>query len=161
MASRRSLFFTQGGATINGLRSTMTKLQNVITKAGYRSTEGMVAWLEYVREDMDRTPPLIPEDTKDLADSWYIYVGTAGTINAVEAGFTAPYAPYVHERMDPGVQWTRPQSGPKFFEKSVDRNMGKLFESIRIYANVDTINPVTPPIPPKRGYRTGETVILL
>ena len=154
------MFLSQGGAVVNGLAPTMAKLQNVIREAGYRSTDGMVAWLEHVRKDMDITPPLIPQDTEEMSDSWYIFVGNVGYISAIEAGFTAPYTPYVHERLDPSVQWSRPMSGPKFFEKSIDRNMPKLFSSIAYYANVHKINPNAPARPARTGYRAGSIVEL-
>jgi hypothetical protein len=54
-------------------------------------------------------------------------------------GFSAYYAIYVHER--PGtpagpIKWTRPGSGPKFFQAALNRNARKIIQLIREEARI-------------------------
>lgn len=51
-------------------------------------------------------------------------------------GYTSNYAAAVHENMDPDVTWSRPQSGPKFFEQAIARNVGPILRVIREEAQV-------------------------
>jgi hypothetical protein len=51
-------------------------------------------------------------------------------------GFSAYYGLYVHEMVDPKVNWTRPNSGPKFFQASIRRNKKEVLRIIRDYARI-------------------------
>lgn len=54
-------------------------------------------------------------------------------------GFSANYATFVHEMVDfgrgegniVGINWKRPDSGPKFFESALKRNKDKILETIK------------------------------
>lgn len=96
-----------------------------------QSANGMREAIAYIREDMERTPPLIPVDTNKLRGSWHqsFHRGIGGKPGAI-FGFEANYALYVHERMDPNIKWQRPGSGPKFFEAALKRNKNKIIELI-------------------------------
>lgn len=50
-------------------------------------------------------------------------------------GFSAHYAPYVHE-MGEGVAWKRPGSGPKFFESALKNNEKTIIELIKANAKL-------------------------
>jgi hypothetical protein len=93
-----------------------------------------------IRRDMDRTPPMIPIATGNLRDSWFaepnptFFGGPSITI-----GFTANYAVFVHEMVDKNnkkINWSRPGSGPKFFETSLFRNTGEVLMAIQRNAKV-------------------------
>jgi hypothetical protein len=47
----------------------------------------------------------------------------------VVIGFSANYAAFVHEMGD-DVNWSRPGSGGKFFEKALDRNKNKILQIV-------------------------------
>lgn len=51
--------------------------------------------------------------------------------NILIMGYSARYAVYVHENIDPGIKWTRALSGPKWFENSVKRNSGRILKIIQ------------------------------
>jgi hypothetical protein len=54
-------------------------------------------------------------------------------------GFSAFYAWYVHEMIGGGsaINWSRPGSGPKFFEAAIKKNSDKIIEIVRQEAYVD------------------------
>jgi len=84
---------------------------------------GYIESVKLIRRDMDKTPPLIPVSAGGgtLRSSWF----ARPIVNGVLAGFSADYAPYVHEMTSPPygvVKWTRPGSGPKFLEEALKRN---------------------------------------
>jgi len=55
-------------------------------------------------------------------------------------GFSASYAAAVHERMTSSsgkaINWSRPGSGPKFFESALTRNRGKILKIIARHAKI-------------------------
>jgi len=52
-------------------------------------------------------------------------------------GFGANYSAAVHEMYGKGdVEWSRPNSGPKFFESAVKRNSGKILKIIADNAKI-------------------------
>lgn len=50
-------------------------------------------------------------------------------------GYSAYYAGYVHENME-ARNWTRPGSGPKWFELAILRSQGKILQLIRKEASI-------------------------
>lgn len=55
---------------------------------------------------------------------------------AIVFGFSANYAVYVHENINPDVKWGRPGSGPKFFEAHIKRNKDKVIRIIQNHAKI-------------------------
>lgn len=68
--------------------------------------------------------PLVPVDLGHLRTSGTIAPAKAMGDKVVgEVGYGGPSAPYavaVHERVEEGVNWSRPGSGPKFLENAVN-----------------------------------------
>jgi hypothetical protein len=96
------------------------------------SMKGLVLCAMQIRYDMDKTPPLIPMDTGNLRSSWFVEVYPSRQY--VECGFSAKYAPFVHEMI--GATFKRSGAGPKFFQASVRRNMPRCLEIIRRTAQI-------------------------
>jgi len=70
---------------------------------------------------------------KDLSGAKSI----AGDKLIVVMGFSAVYAMWVHEMMgNSNGTWSRPGSGPKFFEYSINRNAAKVLQEIRKSATI-------------------------
>ena len=117
------------------LRNTQLVLSNLnreIKKIKWNTSAGLVSAVALIREDMDRTPPLIPEDWGNLRGSWS--PGTpqiSGGTHWIEFGFHAEYAATVHYMLDGGVRWSRPGSGPLFFSSALSRNSVRIIETIR------------------------------
>jgi hypothetical protein len=62
-------------------------------------------------------------------------MGAAGSGPRLRVGYTAKYAPYVHE-MPEHFNYTTPGTGPKFLEKAIKQNMRAVLEIIRDSAKV-------------------------
>lgn len=101
---------------------------------------GLIILAAKIRDDMEKTPPLVPVDTGALRAGYKINVKAGGKDPMVEAGWSdtqvdkgdgkevEQYAAYVHEMTSPPygkVNWSRPGSGPKFLEASLKRNASK------------------------------------
>lgn len=120
---------------IKGFDEVITNLNKEIVTIKERTLGGLIKAAAYVREDMDKTPPLIPVDTGNLRQSWFIEAIQNGEIWGIIMGFSADYAVYVHEMLGPTksgkpINWSRPDSGPKFFESAIKRNTDKILEII-------------------------------
>lgn len=119
-------------ARLLGFKSTVRSLNMMLNKLHINSYEGLEGFAQFLYNDMLVTSPTIPKDDGELRDSWYtkriIYAGAA-----IEAGFSAPYALYVHEMTDDAymkkIDWTTGGSGAKFFQKSIQRNV-KLMQQL-------------------------------
>lgn len=57
----------------------------------------------------------------------------------VGLGFTAEYSGIVHENVDPETRWKRADSGPKFLEAALKRNIKKIFDIVKREANIDQV----------------------
>ena len=110
------------------------------------SMGGLLAGAAHIEYSMDTVPPLIPVDTNALRQAFKIIpqpskigkmsveVGwpDAKIVKKGEDGVEREvdmYAAYVHEMTSPpygDVKWTRPGSGPKFFEAAIKRSNRQL-----------------------------------
>jgi hypothetical protein len=121
---------------IKGFDKVIENLNKEIEKITERSLKGLIESVAYIREDMDKTEPLIPVAPKggNLRASWFATPHREEKTLFVVCGFGANYAIYVHEMVDKAgkkINWSRPGSGPKFFESSVKRNSQKILEIIK------------------------------
>lgn len=121
---------------IRGIDTIVRGLEKEVIRLEATGLAGLLEAIANIREDMDRTEPLIPVgETGNLRSSWF--VAPASDIKTRQVvlyfGFSANYALYVHER-EPGapwgdgvvpddINWNRPGSGPKFLEESLKRNI--------------------------------------
>jgi len=118
---------------IKGFPEVMTNLNREIRGIKKRSMAGLINAAAIIRYDMDKTEPLIPVDTGNLRSSWFVTTFYSGTSPGVVIGFSANYAPFVHEMVDKGtvINWNRPGSGPRFFVASINRNHQNVLNAIK------------------------------
>ena len=126
---------------IEGLNRVLDRLDKEIMAIKNRTSKGCLEVVAYVRRDMDKTPPLIPIRTSNLINSWFATpIRDSADRFGVEFGFQANYAAFVHEMLDEvygkKINWSRPGSGPKFFEKALDRNHDEILQIIADHAKV-------------------------
>ena len=125
---------------LKGLDKVLANLNKEILKIKGRTMKGLIEAARLLREDMERTPPLIPVGkTGNLRASWIANPFYMGNNPLVKIGFTAGYAWFVHEMVDKGskrINWSRPGSGPKFLEAALKRNKKAMLEEIRREARI-------------------------
>lgn len=129
---------TKGG--LKGLKQVETNLNKEIMAMRGRSMSGLIEAAAYIRRSMDKYPPLIPIDIGNLRDSWFVTTIRKSLEKfGVLIGFTANYAVHVHEMVDRGgkkINWSRPGSGPKFFETALNRGRTAILILIRERAKI-------------------------
>jgi hypothetical protein len=121
---------------VKGFDIVLSNLNKEIRAIEGRSMIGLLKAAAMIRKDMDHTPPLIPIDTGNLRASWFAVPLEKSAFSrsygpVVKCGFKADYALYVHEMLNPDINWTRTNSGPKFFEYAVKRNRDAVLKIIR------------------------------
>jgi hypothetical protein len=125
---------------IKGFDIVLANLNKEIRAIEGRSVQGLLKGAAKIRYEMDHTPPLIPIKSGVMRSSWYAYpivsTGVIGGGPLVRCGFSANYALWPHEMLNPDINWTRPNSGPKFFEYAVKRNTGEILKIIRDNVNI-------------------------
>jgi hypothetical protein len=125
---------------LKGLENVVANLNKEIKGIEDRSLAGLLLAVAMVRQSTEETPPLIPIKFGNLRASWFATPTSLPAGPAVICGFSANYAVYVHEMLasmtgNP-INWTRPGSGPKFFQSALRRNTDKILEIIRENAKV-------------------------
>ena len=116
---------------VKGLDKIISNLNKKVVKMESASMRGLIKAVIHIRREMDKTPPLIPIDFGNLRGSFFsnpIYLNGKPVIHF---GFSANYAWYVHEMIDPGINWSRPGSGPKFLEAHLKANEKEILEIIK------------------------------
>lgn len=138
----------------SSFRQVMRNLQREIEKIENGSIGGLLRGVIVIRRSMDKDPPLIPVDTGNLRQSWFVTAGggrvssesradssvvAAASSEAESAlkrnvflvimGFSANYAIFVHENV--GAHFKRPNAGAKFFEAAIQRNLDRVLDLIR------------------------------
>ena len=123
---------------IKGTDIVLANLNREIAKIKVRSAAGLIEAAIMIRRDMEKTPPLIPLDTGNLRASWFTTAYTKAKRFGLLLGFNSNYALFVHEMVDKGKQinWSRPGSGPKFFEAALKRNHKQILKIIGINARI-------------------------
>lgn len=123
---------------LKGLQEVMANLNAEIQRIQGRTLQGLIKAAIHIRRDMEATEPLIPVDTGNLRSGWISQAlpkgMTQGQGPVIVIGFTAEYAPYVHEMV--GANFQRPGSGAKFFEAALNRNQKKILQIIQENAKV-------------------------
>ena len=128
-------------ANIKGLNKVTKNLNRQISKIKNLSFEGLIDSAILIRRSMEETPPLIPLDLGNLRASWFTSPIMIGMIKALLIGFTAAYAPYVHEMLPSEkagriINWSRPGSGPKFFQSALNRNRNMILKILAKKAKI-------------------------
>jgi hypothetical protein len=130
------------GYRIDGIEQVMANINEELQKMKLKSHLGLIAAANYVLTDADiGTPPLVPHLTGNLRSSRFVepLSGEKGE-PFVLFGYEANYAAAVHEMMysvsGRPINWTRPGSGPKFFEASIKRNQRQVLFIVADYAKI-------------------------
>lgn len=137
-----------------GTKEVMNNLNKKLLQIKAGSMAGLVAAGAHIYKDMDDTPyPKIPVDTGTLRESFKMIPDTSDPTKAkleigwpdavlVRNGKTVDqYAAYVHEMTSPpygAVNWSRPGSGPKFFESAIKRNTDKIVDIVKLHVKSNT-----------------------
>ncbi len=127
---------------ITGIDDMMRNLNKQLVTYEVTGVQGMKNAAGFIRRDMERVPPLVPEDIGNLRSSWFIEAMKDNKNRfGVAFGFNANYAGYVHERVEGApwgedgvvghINWSRPGSGPKFLEAAIKRNVFKILLIVR------------------------------
>ena len=114
-----------------GLSAVLNNLNREIKALDGRIMKGLIRSAILVRRSTEETPPLTPVDTGNLRASWFTNPLGPKTL---QIGYTASYAVFVHEMLDVGgrkINWSRSQSGPKWFEAALKRNRDEILKIIR------------------------------
>ena len=157
---------------VKGLQEAMRELNRQIEGIEERSRSGLLQAALFIESE---AVPMTPVDTGSLRGSAFTDVTAPGVKPiAARVGYTAPYAPYVHEmtrrtgvsgpridRTTAAVQGPRrprrarktarivrgrsarrhtpwaPGTGPKFLQRAVMENTGKILRIIRTSADAD------------------------
>ncbi len=127
---------------LKGLDAVVANLNREIKAIEGRTQIGLGLAAMMVRQSMEDTPPLIPISPGggNLRATWFNEPLNIPGIIAIVCGFSANYAVYVHEMLASAtgnaINWSRPGSGPKFFQSALRRNKDKILEIIRENAKV-------------------------
>lgn len=119
---------------VHGTERVIGNLNREISQIEGRTMKGLIRSAAFIREDMERKPPLIPVDEGNLRASWFTDPYYQGRNPVVQLGFSANYAWYVHEMV--GANFQRPGSGAKFLEAALKRNKAKILGIIKQEARV-------------------------
>lgn len=100
---------------LDGLLKNLSKIE----QSGVQSVTTAVL---FVKAESQKITPV---DTSNLVDWAYTDVQVVGAAVNGEIGYTAYYAPYVHE-MPADTNWQKPEAENKFLEKALLRNERKI-----------------------------------
>lgn len=112
---------------IRGVRSTIRGLNREIGKIKGRTSEGLLAAALFVEGESNEN---VPQKKGVLINSSFTSVGAIGGKPTARAGYTAKYAPHVHE-MPESNNFTKPGTGPKFLQNAVVQNPSEILNIIR------------------------------
>jgi hypothetical protein len=125
---------------ISGIQETTAGINAQLMRIQGLSAAGLLEAARMVLNDADSyTPPLVPEDEGTLRASQFQHARKKPSSGDpyVELGYSANYAAAVHEMTDKAigkpVNWNRPQSGPKFLERSLARNADKIIQVVKAH----------------------------
>lgn len=96
------------------------------------TARGLLSAAIYIRGKMERESPKTPVKTGNMRSSFYTRPMKIGSSSiAVELGYTAHYAPKVHEMTGEGVRWTRKGSGALWFLSALQTNAPEILRIIQ------------------------------
>lgn len=131
-------------ASIKGFNLVKNNLAREVEKLKTKSMKGLITAAAFIRNDMEKTPPLIPVDTGNLRASWFTSTFFRDGNPLLIMGFNANYALWVHENVDADFTSTRiryrngkkkkykprPGAGAKFLEACLNRNHDEILRII-------------------------------
>ncbi len=121
------------GIKVSGLTEINRNLAKELKKIEGKSVSGFEAAMVYLKSEMI---PVTPAEFGTLRNSVFSVVRKTlnGTIRA-SLGFTAKYAPFVHEMPDT-TDWSTPGTGNKFLENTVKNNQREIVEIVAKRAQI-------------------------
>lgn len=114
---------------LHGMDRVMKNLNMELGKMRRGSAAGLVEAVEFIHADTEKTPPITPVDTGNLRSSWNTKFFRRNKQSVIIFGYSANYALYVHEMIGP-INWSRPNSGAKWFEYAIKRNADRVLALI-------------------------------
>lgn len=128
--SRAGLSSTSAASRkLRGMDRVMKNLNVELEKMRIGSAAGLLEAAEFIHADTEKTLPVTPVDTGNLRESWTTRFFRKNKKSVVVFGYSANYALYVHEMIGP-VNWSRPNSGAKWFEYAIKRNSDRILAII-------------------------------
>lgn len=128
---------------IEGIENVIRNVNAELMNMKGKTAVGLVEAANYILTDADsRTPPLVPEDTGKLRDSVFASPHERPVTKDpyVIFGYSANYAAAVHEMLTSPlgkpINWSRPGSGPRWFEASIKRNALAVLHIVKKYAQI-------------------------
>lgn len=115
---------------IRGKKNVLSNLNRSIKKIEGNTFKGMLAAGLFVEGESNE---IAPQDKGKLINSSFTSVGRIAKRIIARIGYTANYAPFVHE-MPESNNFTKPGTGPKFLWKAATRNSSKILQIIRARA---------------------------
>ena len=122
--------------SIQGFDNIIKNLNLEIMAIEGGTKRGLIEVAKFIRRDMEVTQPYIPFDKGDLSRNYQInplpkLVSNVG----IEFGFYQNYALWVHE-MYGAVKWSKPGSGPGFFQAALNRNHDNILQIVADNAKI-------------------------
>ena len=114
---------------LQGMDRVMANLHKELNQMKRGSAQGLLDAVALIHADTERTPPLTPVDTGNLRSSWTTRFFRRDKKSVIIFGYSANYALYVHEMIGP-VNWSRKNSGAKWFEYAIKRNFNRILAII-------------------------------
>jgi len=126
--------------SIQGFDEIIKNLNIEIMRITQGGKEGLLQVAKEIRRDMVITAPTIPVDKGNLINSWSASpVKDSVGNNGVLMGFSANYALWVHEMIEP-INWTQsdksPAPGAKFFQAAINRNRETILQILADHTKV-------------------------
>jgi hypothetical protein len=123
--------------SIDGLDALKASMAAAVPKIREGASKALYAFAEEV---MTASKAIVPVETGNLMSTGHVgkqqspgvkegFVYQEGDELIIDVGYgddAIGYALYVHENMFPGVNWTRPGSGPKFLESPFNERVDQL-----------------------------------
>jgi hypothetical protein len=112
---------------VRGVRQVIGNLNKEIKKIEGDTRLGLMAAGIFIENEAKE---ITPHDKGVLVSSAYHHVDRVGNDWALRVGYTAKYAPHVHE-MPNSVNWSKPDTGNKFLFKAVFNNEANILRIIK------------------------------
>ena len=131
------------GIKVRGISNLVNNLNSEARKIEKSTERGLLNAANHLRRSMETKSPKTPVDTGNLRSSWTVQPIPHPTKKKIRMGYTANYAFFVHEMVggdfDAGVNWSRPGSGPKWFEIAIRRETNAMINEIAMAIRQGTI----------------------
>ena len=112
---------------VKGLDDVMRNLQRELDGIKDRSRTGFIAAGAFIQGE---AMAITPVEFGTLVNSAFSVTTPPGAPIVTTIGYTASYAPYVHE-MPPTNKFTKPGTGPKFLERPLRDNQQEIINIVR------------------------------